>query len=252
VTLANYERENGVFMADDKVDVDSAQLRALASQAQAPMTPIQPGLSQYAAQLIEIDNEIAQQSQRLGPNHPDIMALKARRQAISDLAAKEKSSQSTAVGTATANAQAMSRAVQAQKQKVMEKSDKIARLRELQADIDLKQEQYDKALAKAAELAQEAAVADSGITSLGPPTVGDQPAFPKKPLIIGGSTFLGFAVGILSAILAELMARRVRGIEELQQALDVPVMAVVAEGRPGRASRKVKAKAASGARLAQA
>ena len=253
VAIADYERANGVFMADDKVDVDSAQLRALASQSlQATVPNLQPGVSPYAAQLSEIDTEIAQQAQRLGPNHPDLQALRARRQTIAELAAKEKSSISSAVNSAAANATSIARAVQAQKEKVMGKSDKIARVRELQADIDLKQEQYDKALAKAAELSQEANVADSGVTSLGPPTVGDTPAFPKKPLVLGGSAFLGLAVGVLSAILAEMMARRVRGIEELQSTVDVPVMAVIAEGRPGRVAANVRAQSGAGGKLARA
>jgi len=142
-----------------------------------------------------------------------------------------------------ANATAMQRAMSEQKAKVIGNSDKIAKLRELQADVDLKQDQYNKLLARAGELAQEAAAADAGITTLGPATVGSSPVFPKKPLIVGGAVFLGMAVGVLSALLAELLARRVRSAEDLENAIDAPLLSVIPAERLRRGARKVRGKA---------
>ena len=90
-------------------------------------------------------------------------------------------------------------------------------------------------LAHAADLTQEAAATDAGLTPLGPATASGKPVFPNKPLILGGSFGLGLGVGVLCALLAEMFARRVRGAEDLQAAIDAPVLAViprkVAQGR---------------------
>jgi uncharacterized protein involved in exopolysaccharide biosynthesis len=243
--LAAFERGNGVLMTGDKEDVDSAQLRALAAQASQPALTVNgaAGPSPLTAQLTEVDAEIAQMAEKLGPNHPDLQALRARRKAIAELLGKEQSAQSHATSVAVANATAMQRAMSQQKAKVIGNSDKIAKLRELQSDVDLKQDQYNKLLARAGELAQEAAAADAGVTTLGPATVGSSPVFPKKPLIVGGAVFLGLAVGVLSALLAELLARRVRSAEDLENALDAPLLSVIPAERLRRGARKVRGKA---------
>lgn len=234
-TLADYERQNGVFMADDKIDVDSAQLRSLAGQVTPTIqTPSDAGPNPYQVQVAELDAQISQASEHLGPNNPELQALKAKRQATAELARKQQSASSGAMSAAAANASAMRRAVQAQQARVIGKSDKILRVRQLQADVDLKQDQYNKMLARTADLTQEAAATDAGLTPLGPATASGRPVFPNKPLIVGGSLALGLAVGVLSALLAEMLARRVRSAEDLQAAIEAPVLAVIPRNPPLR------------------
>jgi uncharacterized protein involved in exopolysaccharide biosynthesis len=239
--LAAYERENGVLMAGDKEDVDSAQLRALTNQAvTSPITTVSSeGTASFTAQLADLDSQISALQQKLGPNHPQLQALRTRRKSLAELAGKEQSAQAQAANAAAANATALQRAVQAQKARVIGNSDKIGKLRELQTKVDLAQDQYNKTLARAGELGQEAAAADAGVTPLGPATVANEPAFPKKPLIIIGSIGLGLAMGVMSALLAELLARRLRSPEDLQNAIDVPLLAVIPAERLRRGGRRL-------------
>ena len=62
---------------------------------------------------------------------------------------------------------------------------------------------------------------------MGTAFVPDQPSFPNRPLIIGGSFGLGLAFGLLIALLVELLDRRVRSPEDLTAALGLPVLAVL-------------------------
>jgi hypothetical protein len=48
------------------------------------------------------------------------------------------------------------------------------------------------------------------------------------PLIIFGSGVLGLAIGVLSALLAELLHRRVRGLEDLQSLANAPLLGAIA------------------------
>jgi polysaccharide biosynthesis transport protein len=74
------------------------------------------------------------------------------------------------------------------------------------------------------------------MTALGVVVTPTKPAFPNKPLILGGSLGMGLGVGLFLALLVELLSRRVRGIEDLDGSLDVPCLAVVASARPKQRS----------------
>jgi polysaccharide biosynthesis transport protein len=52
------------------------------------------------------------------------------------------------------------------------------------------------------------------------------PVFPNWPLILFGSIALGLGLGVLVALITELLSRRVRGVEDLA-ATGVPVIAIL-------------------------
>jgi len=240
-----YERANGILMQDDKLDVESARLQTLVQQGVATM-PMVPGAEQATPSTIElaqIDAQIAAQSKILGPNHPDILALKARRAATAALAAKDQAAQRRATGAAagatSAGASALGRAVEAQKSRVIAQRDKQEKLKQLQTEVDLRRDQYDKTAAHAAELRQQAAATDAGLTILGHASTPKSPSFPNYLLIIPGAIALGLAVGVLVALLAELLGRRVRSIEDAESVGDIHVIAVIpAPVRAGSASKR--------------
>jgi capsular polysaccharide biosynthesis protein len=58
------------------------------------------------------------------------------------------------------------------------------------------------------------------------------PSFPNWPQIIGLSFAFGLVLGIVLAVLTELMARRVRGAEDLGFASKAPVLAIIADAPP--------------------
>jgi succinoglycan biosynthesis transport protein ExoP len=211
---ANYERANNVYMATSTMDVDSARLAALAGQsADGSGGPVSSGNSN-AGTLAGIDAQIAVLSQTLGPNHPQLIALRAQRAALAAAGGGPiyRGSRNTVEAAAAA---------------VVAKSDKLSKLRQLQAEVDLRRDIYNKTVAKAADSRQQAAIGDTGLTPMGTATVPAAPSFPNMPLIMFGSLGLGLALGFLVALLLELLNRRVRGPEDLQTALDVPLLAVV-------------------------
>jgi polysaccharide biosynthesis transport protein len=247
-----YEKANGIILQDDKTDVDSARLRALASQAAASSAPIiapsVSGPAPSAAQLAQVDAQIAQASQTLGPNHPELVELRGRRAALASQVAQERAAASAtssatsraAASAAGASAGALDRAIAAQRARVMAQSDKVERLRQLQAEVDLRRDQYNKTAGKAAEFRQEALVGDTGLTVLGSAVTPQKPVFPNKPLIFLGSLFLGLGAGVLVALLMELFGRRIRGIEDLQSLIDAPLLAVIPAQKNKEGSKEWK------------
>lgn len=231
-----YEKANGIVMQADNVDVETARLRALSSAAATPapvMAAPMPVTTPSMTQLAQLDAMIAQASQTLGPNHPQMQDLRARRVNLASAAAQEMAAARAAAGAAAsiagASASAMQREVVAQTSRVIANRDKIERLNQLQAEVNLRRDQYNKSMARVVELRQEAAIADTGITGLGEAVTPQSPTFPNKPLIMGGALGLGFGLGVVLSLLLELFGRRVRSLEDLQSGLDAPLLAVLAD-----------------------
>lgn len=228
-----FEKESGVVMQGD-LDLDTARLRALSSQAAVPsamVAPMPAASAPSSAQLAQLDAAIANASKTLGPNHPQMAQLRAQRATVAQIVAQEMAAQRSAASAvasaASASAGALQREVENQAAKVIQNRDKIERLNQLQAEVNQRRELYNKSLARIAELRQEALVADSGITTLSEAVTPQKASFPNKPLILGGALGLGAGMGVLLSLLLELLQRRVRSPEDLQAAIDAPVLGVV-------------------------
>lgn len=252
-----YEKEHGVVMQADNTDVETARLRALSSQAGAPamIAPVAPVTSPTATQLAQLDAAIAQTSKTLGPNHPQMVQLRAQRASLAQVVSQEMAAARQAAGAAAsavgASAAALQREVASQTAKVIAHREQIERLTQLQAEVNVRRDQYNKSMARVAELRREASVADAGITSLGDAATPRDPVFPNKPLILFGAFGLGAGLGVLISLLLELFGRRVRSIEDVRSAVGAPLLAVVdaapvdSRRRPiGSASRPKWAKVA--------
>jgi uncharacterized protein involved in exopolysaccharide biosynthesis len=190
-----------------------------------------PTSSPARAELAQVDSQIAQESQVLGPNHPDLQALRNKRAALSqqvlqDQAASQSAARAAA-GASSAGIGALDRMMSAQRARVMGQRDNLERLRQLQQDVALRRDLYTKTAERAAEFRHEAAAPVTGITMLGSAVTPQAAKFPNWPLIIFGSLFLGLGAGVLVGLLMELFARRVRSAEDLKLALEAPVLAVI-------------------------
>ncbi|MDB5582019.1 MAG: hypothetical protein JWR80_7195 [Bradyrhizobium sp.] len=226
---SSFERESGILLQDDKIDIDSARLAALAAQGTGPVMagPSGPSSSAASMQLAQLDSDIAQASKTLGPNHPQLIEARRRRELLAKQAIEERNA-SGAASSATMNAaRATAGLLQEQKGKVLAQREKVEKLRILQDDVDLRRAQYNRSAARAADLRQEAQVAETGVTPLGSAVTPQTPVFPNKPLILMGGFTAGLGLGVLAALVLELLGRRIRSADDLRVAIKVPVLAIV-------------------------
>jgi len=212
-----FERDNNVVMTqDERTDVDSARLTALAQT-----NVIESGAS-GGSSLAEIDAQIKNASATLGPNHPDLIALKAKRVAIASALQQ---------GLGNGAQSAHGSRVDQQKALIIAERDKLSKLRNLHTEVELQRDFYNKTAQKEIDFRQQAAATDAGVTALGNASAPLAPSYPKIPLIVGGSLGLGLGLGVLLALLIELLNRRVRGAEDLQSLLGVPLLTVLEAAR---------------------
>ena len=224
---AAMERETGILLQDDKMDIDSARLAALANQGAAPViSAMGPAVSAAATQLAMLDAGITEYTKSLGPNHPQLQQMKISRGLLAAQVDQERSSAANSGASMNAS-RSTSAMLEQQKAKVMGQREKVERLRLMQDDIDLRREQYKQAVSRAAQLRQEAEVAEAGVTPLATAITPQDPIFPNKPLIMGISLPAGAALGVLMGLLLELLGRRVRSVEDLHSVVAAPVLAVI-------------------------
>jgi hypothetical protein len=97
----------------------------------------------------------------------------------------------------------------------------------MQDEIDLRRDQYNKGVARAAQLRQEAEVAEAGVIPLASAITPQEPEFPKKGVIIPAAFLGGAGLGIVIGLMMELIGRRVRSADDLAGVIKAPVLAVV-------------------------
>ncbi|MBI1198446.1 MAG: hypothetical protein GC203_11345 [Phenylobacterium sp.] len=225
---AQFERENGVLLQDDQTDVDTARLAALASQAATPVLTQAPmGSTAAQLELAQVEADLAQASKMLGPNHPQIIDLKRKRELLIQQIDKDRVAASQAASIAASAMRSTAGLLDAQKAKVMAQREKVEKLKLLQDNVNLLRDQYNKSASRAAELHQEAEVVEAGVTTLGNAITPQKAVFPNKPLVLGGALAGGLGGGIVLALALEILARRVRCKEDLESLVDAPVLAIV-------------------------
>ena len=218
------------MLADNDTDTDATRLNALAASAGAPAAAqVAAAQAMVSPQLEQANAAIANAEKVLGPNNPELLAMKRQRDAITATMAQARASTPAAVAAGPS----VSSMYSAQQAKVLAQRGKVAEAQQLSADVRVLRDQYAKTSARAAELQQQGQSDETGLEMLGSAVVPTSPIFPKWSLVIFGSLGLGFALGLLASLVVELLGRRVRSPEDLTFR-DVPVLGVMTKAkRPG-------------------
>lgn len=217
----DFEKENGIILYEDNSDAETEKLRALASAAQAPaIAPVAAAAAPSSTQLAQIDAQISAASRVLGPNHPDLQMMRQQRSAVAAAVAREQAAARVPVGGGPSVAGMMS----AQTQKVLAQRGKVDEARRLATDVSIVRDQFTKSIARAAELEQQAQSTETGITPLGDAVAPNRPSAPNVPLIIFAAVACGLGLGVMSALIIELLRRRVRSVEDMRSMLNIPVL----------------------------
>jgi uncharacterized protein involved in exopolysaccharide biosynthesis len=241
--LSAHMLKNNIIMVGG-VDSESAKLASLQASLQqaqgmestnsitsSARLANDPVVDQLAVQLATIEDELALAGARLGTEHPSYKAILARRNTVAKQVsmARARSAQGVSAlnGAARQSVAELSRQVEAQSRLVLDRKPVLDELVRLAREVEMKRQQYESANQRAAQLELASDQSDSGITVMGDPTGSRTPSYPKVNQIILLAGLMGFGLGLISALIAEFIARRVRGHEDLSFASGAPVLAVV-------------------------
>jgi len=265
--LSQFQRENGIINADERLDVENARLQELSSQlvamqalraetssrqAQAGNTEtlpevLQSGLVQsLKADVARQEAKLKDLSSQYGPNHPQVLRAVAEGQALRAKLETEIKRVAGGVGTnARVNVQREAEirtALEAQKKKVLEIKKQRDEITVLQREVENAQKAYDMTAQRLVQTNLESQTQQTNIVVLNPAVEPVEPSSPRLLLNALLSIFVGTLLGVGLALLLELLNRRVRSPEDIVEALGLPVIGYLdaADARKTRGRKRQK------------
>lgn len=241
--LAARERELGIVASRGESDPDAARLAALSSGLASVQVEAAAAASKTAASAlpdamsspviqglqVEIARAEAQRQQLatdVGANHPDYRQLTSqigglRQQLGKQEALIRQSAQATASQVRMAQNE-MSGAVATQRSQVIESRAAQNEVAVLQHDLANLRTSYDEIGQRRAQLEVLGNTAQTNISLLSPAIVTGKSVGPHKLIIVFFGTVVGFALGVLIALILEFANRRIRSSEQMETWLGIP------------------------------
>ncbi|MES2228746.1 MAG: chain length determinant protein EpsF [Pseudomonadota bacterium] len=258
--LTAFQRQKGIVGVDERLDVENARLNELSSQMialqavgaetasrqaqartsadQLPDTLGNALISNLRIELSRQESRLKELGERLGDSHPAITELKAN---VNELRARiDKETGRVSGGVSVSNSINVARltqvraALEAQRVKVLRLKESRDALAVLAADVDASQRAYDGVSVRANQTELESRTTQTNLYVLNPASEPTQPASPRVTLNMLLALFVGTLLAVGVAMLMELFDRRVRSALDVVQALETPLLGVLARKPTGR------------------
>jgi len=249
-----FQKQAGIIATDERLDVETARLNELSSQATmmqallaesaSRQAQAQGGqgdrmqevlnnanVSQLKADISRAEAQLQQLATRLGDKHPQVEEAKA---SLAELRSRLDAETRKVTGSVTVSANInrqrlaeVQRALQAQRDKVL----KMKAVRDeglvLLRDVENAQRSYDALLQRFTQTSLEGHTTQSNINLLTQATPPLEPSSPRLLLNTLLSIFLGTLLAVGTALVLELKDRRVRNVDDVVEALGLPVLGLM-------------------------
>lgn len=248
--LSDYQRERGILVSDERLDIETQRLNELNSQlvalqalsaestsrsAQARTSADQlqdvinnPVIAGLRADQSRQEARLQELSARLGDAHPQVQELKANIGSLKQRIDTETRRVSSSVGinnTINKSREAEIRgSLEAQRGKVAKMKEQRDEAAVLIKDVEAAQRAFDAVAQRLTQSSLESQSSQTNISVLTPATEPAEHSSPKILLNTLLAIFLGTLLAVGFALLRELMDRRVRSLEDLTEVLGVPVL----------------------------
>jgi chain length determinant protein EpsF len=262
--LAAFQREKGILIADERMDVETGKLAELSSQSlqatstsydnasrmgaakshsaeTVPEVIANPLVTALKTELLRAESKLAELSTRVGPMHPQYIQQKSEVDALRQRVGAETSKVAGGLATATAQARAREAMLKAdlaaQRKRVADLRDARAESQILQRDVETSQKAYEAALARYHVNKIESGARQTNVTVL---NAAIEPTFPSKPRVslnIALGLFVGALLGLAAIFLLEILDRRVRSdpdLDGVMLGIDVPLLGTLQTWHPSR------------------
>ena len=260
--LAAFQKEKGIIVTDERLDVENTRLAELTTQAlqaqnatyesqsrsglasgsgareNLPEVLGNPVVQAIKAELMRAEAALSETATRLGPNHPEYQQRASQVANLRGRLGGEMSRVVKGVQNVTVQSQAREKSLQSalaeQRQKVIEMRDAKNAAFILARDVETAQKAYEAAQARYTVNKVESGARQANVSILNEATVPARAARPKVLLNIILGVLVGLVLGLAAVFLMELVDRRVRSTEDLESGLDAPVIGSLQPWHPSR------------------
>lgn len=262
--LSAYQREKGIIVNDERLDVENARLSELSTQLvalqavaeessnrqrQASGNPGQmqevltnPLVSGLTGELSRQEYKLSELQERLGERHPEVVQLQA---SIANLRKRIAGETQRVTGSLTVNntvnqarlAQLRS-ALEEQRAKLLQLKGQRDEAGVLLRDVENAQKAYDAVFARVSQTSTESQATQTNVALLKKASPPAYASWPRMRLNLAAGLALGVLLALGLTIVRELRDQRLRSFDDVTQLLKQPVLGVLpARSRPGLLGR---------------
>ena len=263
---SEFYRVNGITTADETIDVEEARLGQLSAQVvalqakaeeaqrrhrQAASNPDRmedvlrdPVVVSLATALSVQEQRLNELTERLGSRHPQIVeslsttaALRARLEA-----AKRRAAAGFEGGSKVSASQLAerTRALEAQREKVLHRKGVRDQARLLQNEVDGAQRAFDAVVARLNKTALERSDTQANVSVLKVATVPSLPTSASPAATVSAAAVAGLLLTLVTIVIIEVRDRRLRNAEDVQSTLKQPLLTVLHRRRARGAPSAVR------------
>ncbi|NMM14093.1 MAG: chain length determinant protein EpsF [Rhodoferax sp.] len=247
-TLSEFQQKNGITTTDERLDYETTKLNetsSLLTAVQGQTTDSQskrqnakadtvsevmqsPLINGLKADIARLEAKLTESNVNLGKNHPQTLRTEAEVATLKAKLGAETNKITTSIETtyqvSKQREQQLQSALGGQKARVLALNKLRDELNVMHRDIESAQHTFESVSQRASQTTIESKTTQTNITVLNPASVPADPSKPRVLLNILASVFLGTLMGVGLALMLELANRRVRSIDDLLEALDLPVL----------------------------
>lgn len=270
--LSKYQKENNIYSADNRLDVETARLNELSSQLVAvqsqnmdaasrrrqaegntnysPDVMNNPLIQTLKSSLSLAEAKLADTAQRLSPNHPQYGAAKSEVDKLrSNLQEQIRISSNSVVATADITQRRESElraAVAAQKASVQALNGARDEFNVLTNEMENARRAYELASQRLNQISLEGESKQADIAVLTAATPPLQAASPRMLLNIALAIVAGTILGLGGVLILELLDQRIRSAPQLVEAFGLPVLGVIQKPRVSSRKKKIPQRSSGG------
>lgn len=254
--LSAYQQKTGIIATDERLDYEIAKLNELSTQLTLVQTETSdssskrksadnsetlaevmqnPLIHNLKSDIARLEAKLQESGINLGRNHPQTKRTQSELASLKSKLASETRQIHTSIGTSyqvgKQKEKELIEAMERQKKRVLELNRQSDQISVLQRDVEAAQHTFEGVSQRSAQTRLESLSAQTNIAILNPASIPTEHSKPRILLNVLISIFLGTLLGVGLALIVELRNRRVRSLEDLIEALDLPVLATISSAR---------------------
>jgi uncharacterized protein involved in exopolysaccharide biosynthesis len=191
-----------------------------------------PLINGIKADIVRMEGKLADSNIALGKNHPQTLRaeseLAAQKAQLEAETQKITNSIETTYQVGKQRERHLQGTLAGQKSRVLLLNKQRDELNVMRRDIESAQRTFELVSQRASQATIESHANQTNISVLNPAVAPQEPSKPRLLLNILVSIILGALLGLTAALAVELTHRRIRSVQDLLEALDIPSLGTVA------------------------
>lgn len=247
--LSNYQQRKGIVITDERLDSETEKLGDLNTQLtiieatsadtrskisassnaeNLPEVMLSPLIYNLKSDINRLEGKLREASIKLGSNHPQYQSMQSELDSLKQQLEKETShigrSYSTTEDVSRDKAANIRGLIAAQKRKLFELKHERDEANVLLSEVSSAQKAYDAVSQRFTQTNLEGQSTQTNVSVLTPAYSPLRPSSPLPKLYTLIAVVIGTLIGIGFALMSEMMDRRVRIAEDIEQLLGIPVL----------------------------